>query len=114
MPKRRSRARRALLLILIAALAAFVAVWLLLRGSLPKLDGQIDTAALGKPASIERDALGTATIHAASRNDALYALGFVHAQERYFEMDLMRRAAAGEISELVGSAALDIDKKHRP
>ena len=114
MPKRRSRARRALLLVLIAVLAAFVAVWLLLRGSLPKLDGQLGVAGLAKPASIERDALGTATIHATSRNDALYALGFVHAQERYFEMDLMRRAAAGELSELVGSAALDIDKKHRP
>jgi len=114
MPKRRSLARRALFLVLLAVLAACIATWLLLRGSLPKLDGQINAAGLAKPASIERDALGTATIHAASRDDALYALGFVHAQERYFEMDLMRRMAAGELSELVGSAALDIDKKHRP
>ena len=114
MPKRRSLARRALLLILIILLAGLIAVWMLLRASLPRLDGQISTAGLAKPASIERDALGTATIHAASRNDALYALGFVHAQERYFEMDLMRRMAAGELSELVGGAALNLDKKHRP
>jgi penicillin amidase len=114
MPKRRSLARRALLLILIILLAGLIAVWMLLRASLPRLDGQISTAGLGKPASIERDALGTATIHAASRNDALFALGFVHAQERYFEMDLMRRMAAGELSELVGGAALNLDKKHRP
>ena len=43
-----------------------------------------------------------------------WALGFVHAQERYFEMDLMRRAAAGELSELVGAAALPMDKQRRP
>ena len=42
------------------------------------------------------------------------ALGFVHAQERFFEMDLMRRAAAGELAELVGAAALPMDKLRRP
>src|SRR5256885_2112800 len=72
MPKRRSLARRALFLVLLAVLAACIATWLLLRGSLPKLDGQINAAGLAKPASIERDALGTATIHAASRDDAMY------------------------------------------
>src|SRR5262249_52743307 len=65
-------------------------------------------------ATIERDALGTATVHGASRDDVAYALGFVHAQERFFEMDLMRRAAAGELAELVGSAALPLDKQRRP
>jgi len=114
MAKYRSLARRFLLAIAIVLVAAALAVWLLLRASLPRLDGQIAAASLTRPATLERDALGTATIRAASRNDALYALGFVHAQERYFEMDLMRRLAAGELSELVGAAAIDADKLHRP
>src|SRR6059058_2432173 len=114
MAKYRSLARRLLLAIAVLLIAAVLAIWLLLRASLPRFDGQIAAAGLTRPATLERDALGTATIHAASRNDALYALGFVHAQERYFEMDLMRRLAAGELSELVGAAAIDTDKLHRP
>jgi penicillin amidase len=114
MAKYRSLARRLLLAIIVLLVAAGLAVWLLLRASLPRLDGQIAAAGLTRPATLERDALGTATIRAASRNDALYTLGFVHAQERYFEMDLMRRLAAGELSELVGAAAIDADKSHRP
>jgi penicillin amidase len=114
MPKRRSRARRLLLSLLVLLIAAGLGIWLLLRASLPTLNGEIRTVGLDKPATLERDALGTATIHAGSRKDALYALGFVHAQERYFEMDLMRRLAAGELAELVGTAAVDVDKKHRP
>jgi len=114
MPKRRSLARRLLLTIVVLLLAAALVVWLLLRASLPRLDGQIAAAGMAKSATLERDPLGTATIRASSRNDALYALGFVHAQERYFEMDLMRRLAAGELAELVGAAAIDADKLHRP
>jgi penicillin amidase len=63
--------------------------------------------------SIQRDALGVVTIDAASQADAMRALGMVHAQERYFEMDLMRRAAAGELSELFGAPAVDVDKRMR-
>jgi penicillin amidase len=65
---------------------------------------------------VTRDASGSVTIDARSRADATYALGFVHAQERWFEMDLMRRVAAGELAELVGKAALDSDldiRRHR-
>src|SRR6185369_6755734 len=114
MLKRRSFVRRLLLLITFLLLAAALSVWLLLRASLPKLDGQLTGGGLHNAVAIERDALGTATIRAGSRDDAMYALGFVHAQERYFEMDLMRRLAAGELAELVGSAAIDQDRLHRP
>ena len=101
-------------LLLCSIAAALLGTWLTLRASLPQLDGQIRAAGLDAPVTIERDALGTATIRGASRRDAAYALGFVHAQERYFEMDLMRRMAAGELAELVGAAALPLDKQHRP
>ena len=62
---------------------------------------------------IQRDALGTVTIDAGNEADVMRALGYVHAQERYFQMDLMRRAAAGELSELVGNATLGVDKQRR-
>ena len=66
---------------------------------------------------IERDSLGVPTIYATNRIDAARALGFLHAQERFFQMDLNRRAGAGELSELVGPAGLDRDRQarvHRP
>lgn len=93
--------------------AAFGSGWWLLRGSLSRLDGSLALPGLSAPATVERDALGVATIHAANELDALRALGYVHAQERYFEMDLMRRSAAGELSELIGPATLEVDEQHR-
>ena len=114
MVKRRSLRTRLLWLIVVLLLAAPLLAWTLLRGSLARLDGALAAPGLSAAATVERDALGTATIHAASANDAAYALGFVHAQERYFEMDLMRRAAAGELAELVGPAAVKLDKARRP
>ena len=105
--------RRALLLALLLAAAALLLAWWLLRGSLPALDGEVAMAGLEAPASVRRDALGVVTIDAASEADAARALGFVHAQERYFEMDLMRRTAAGELAGLFGPVALEADRRHR-
>jgi len=103
--------------VLIAVLAVIVvlalAAWWLLRGSLPALDGEVALAGLASPVTIQRDALGVVTIDAANETDALRALGYVHAQERYFEMDLLRRTSAGELSGLFGAIALDLDKRHR-
>jgi penicillin amidase len=85
-------------------------VWLGLRASLPTLDGTIETAELDAVATIERDAAGIPTITAATRTDLAFATGFAHGQDRFFQMDLTRRQAAGELSELIGSALLDSDK----
>src|SRR5690606_22633416 len=87
--------------------------WLALRASLPELDGEHALPGLAAPVKVQRDALGTVTIEAASETDAARALGYVHAQERYFGMDLMRRSPAGELAELFGPVALDMDKRHR-
>lgn len=91
---------------------ALLALWLL-RGSLPLLDGRQALPGLSAQVSVSRDANGTVTIDAANERDAMRALGYVHAQERFFEMDLMRRSAAGELSALFGDIALDVDKQHR-
>lgn len=105
--------RAVLILIVLIVAAGVIAGWWLLAGSKAQLDGQQAVAGPGHAVTIARDALGTATITGQSRDDIAYALGYVHAQERFFPMDLMRRVSAGELSELVGPAALDTDIKHR-
>jgi penicillin G amidase len=101
-----------------AAIAAIVLLTILIivlamRGSLPQLDGDSRVTGLVQPVSVTRDAQGTVSIEATSRDDAIRALGFVHAQERFFEMDLARRAAAGELSALLGKATLKMDEAKR-
>ncbi|HYM85444.1 MAG TPA: penicillin acylase family protein [Pseudoxanthomonas sp.] len=105
--------KRLALLLLVLVLAAVGSGWWLLRGSLPKLEGELALPGLSAPVTIQRDALGVVTIDAANETDMARALGYVHAQERYFEMDLMRRSSAGELSELFGPIAVDLDKQHR-
>jgi penicillin amidase len=80
---------------------------------LPRLDGSLSVAGLSAPVTVSRDSLGTPTIEAESRVDLAFGTGFVHAQDRFFQMDLSRRLAAGELSELFGAAALEQDKKAR-
>ncbi|RZJ06438.1 MAG: penicillin acylase family protein [Rubrivivax sp.] len=99
----------AFLLVLLLALS----LWLALRASLAQLDGERSVPSLSAPADVQRDAQGYVTITAENRLDAARALGFVHAQERFFQMDLMRRNAAGELSALVGPKALPLDKSRR-
>ncbi|MEO7433747.1 MAG: penicillin acylase family protein [Dokdonella sp.] len=105
--------RRFAALLFVLVVVIFFSAWLALRGSLPEYDGTIRSTALTAPVSVERDALGTVTVRAVNRLDAGWALGYAHAQERYFEMDLLRRRAAGELAELFGSAALPLDRAAR-
>jgi penicillin G amidase len=93
-------------------LVAVAVSYFLLRRSLPVLSGERVVAVLAN-VKIERDALGSTIITAQSRGDAYFAQGFVHAQERFFEMDLSRRSGAGELAELFGAAAVPRDRAHR-
>jgi penicillin amidase len=104
-----------LLVLLVVLALAGGAVWVRseVRASLPRLDGEQKLAGLSAAVTVERDALGVPTIRAASRVDAARALGFLHAQDRFFQMDLLRRSAAGELSALFGDLAVDADKQNR-
>lgn len=104
---------RSLAAVLVLLLAVLATAWLLLRGSLPQLEGDHVLPGLHKPVTVSRDARGVVTLEGDSQADVLRALGRVHAQERGFEMDLMRRSAAGELSALFGAAAIDADKRMR-
>jgi len=94
-------------------LAALALGWLLLRASLPRLEGALAASGLTGAVRITRDSRGVPTIEATDRADLAYATGFVHAQDRYFQMDLSRRLAAGELAELLGGAALEQDRRAR-
>ena len=78
--------------------------------SLPKIDGALTVAGLSAPVNISRDAHGIPLITAQSEDDAYFALGYLHAQDRLFQMEMMRRQGAGRVSELIGPAGVNSDK----
>ena len=92
---------------------AVIAVYFTFRASLPLLDGNFASSSISQNILLERDENGNATLTAQNRLDLAYATGFTHAQERFFQIDLTRRMAAGELSELFGPIALNTDKKNR-
>jgi len=98
-------------LILVFLLCAWV--YMEFRASLPQLEGQVTLSALNQNAVIERDKNGNATLIAQNRMDLAFANGYIHAQERFFQMDLSRRRAAGELSALLGPKTIAVDKKSR-
>ncbi|MEN3277642.1 MAG: penicillin amidase [Massilia sp.] len=95
------------------ALLVLLAAWLTLRASLAQLDGRREAVGLAAPVTIARDEAGVPLVRGSRRLDLAYATGFVHAQERYFQMDLLRRTAAGELAELFGPRALPLDRARR-
>ena len=94
-------------------ITASLIVWLGLRSSLAQLDGTVEVAGITAPIVIERDEDGIPTITALDRDDLAFATGFAHAQDRFFQMDLLRRQAAGELSEIFGERAVAADKRLR-
>ena len=101
------------LALLVLVLLGAVGVWTTVRASLPDLDGERALAGLGGAVTVERDGAGVPTITGGSRADVARALGYVHAQERWFQMDLLRRAPAGELSALLGEATWPTDSTLR-
>src|SRR5882672_9374673 len=95
------------LLLLVALLGAFL--WYR-KASQPTHEGAVFVAGLSKPAAIARDALAVPYIDAVTEPDALFALGYVHAQDRLWQMTFNRRISQGRIAEIAGSAALDTDR----
>ncbi len=104
---------RSLLALLLLLLLGSAGLLLWLRTSLPQTDGEIAIGGLESPVTIARDAKGVPHIRADTLNDAYQAVGFLHAQDRLFQMETMRRAGRGRMAELVGDLALPIDKRMR-
>lgn len=102
-------------LLAVALCAAIVGVWFRFRmaRSLPRLEGTVHLAGLAAKTSVERDSLGVVTLRGATRLDVVRALGYVHAQDRFFQMDCSRRQAAGTLAALIGKTALAHDRRVR-
>jgi penicillin amidase len=81
-----------------------------LRRSLPQTQGEIRLTGLGAPVEVMRDRYGIPHIFAASLEDANFALGYVHAQDRLWQMEMSRRIAAGRLAEILGAGALETDR----
>jgi len=83
------------------------------RASLPQIEGIVEIGGLDNSVEILRDRWGIPHIYAQSSHDLFFAQGFVHAQERLFQMELNRRTAQGTLSEIFGELALDTDRAVR-
>jgi len=101
---------RTVLAIVILALVFAAGFYFHLRGSLPQEAGSARLAALAKPVEVLRDEFGVPHIYAQSLEDAMRALGYVHAQDRLWQMEMNRRTAAGRLSEALGPGPLETDK----
>jgi penicillin G amidase len=112
--KRTSRILRNVVLILLGLMfVAYALVWWVIRRSLPTLDGSVTLPVLKQSVTVDRDQWGRPWIRANSLEDLVAAQGYVMAQDRLWQMDLLRRASAGELSEIFGDVAFEVDKENR-
>ncbi|GAA1538397.1 penicillin amidase [Microbacterium ginsengiterrae] len=95
-------------LMVIAVAAAFFVVWTIQR-SFPQTSGELTAAGLQSEVTVQRDALGVPTITADSSHDLFYAQGYVHAQDRFFEMDFRRHVTSGRVAEMFGESQAGTD-----
>ncbi len=86
---------------------------LYLRMSLPRIDGEIEARALAHPVQVVRDPEGVPHIYAKTAREGWYAVGFVHAQDRLWQMEFQRRVVQGRLAEFLGERAYDVDRLMR-
>jgi penicillin amidase len=119
---RRSRlvVRAVIIIVVLAALLATVAFffgrhWVhrAMRDGLPQLDGTLAIAGLAAPVTVQRDAQGVPHIRAGSLDDLVFAQGYITAQDRLWQMDTLRRHAAGELAEILGPSLIPHDRVQR-
>jgi penicillin G amidase len=114
---RRSPKRRILLWLVLAMLlilaGALAYAYYVAHSALPQLDGRLQVGGLSAPVTVTRDGHGVPTIEAASLEDLFFAQGYVTAQDRLWQMDVMRRYGSGELSEILGADTLKLDREQR-
>ena len=99
--------------LLLVVVAILLAGYLIAKSALPQIDGQIQVSGLKAPVSITRDLHGVPTIEASNFDDLYFTQGYVTAQDRLWQMDGMRRYAAGELSEILGADFIAHDREQR-
>src|SRR5262249_34781375 len=99
-----------IVVIVVVAIGWFLSV---ARSALPELDGALPVSRVAAPVSVTGDGHGVPAVDSATMDDLLFAQGYITAQDRLFQMDLMRCAATGELAEIVGDTALEHDRRQR-
>ena len=100
-------------LMVLLAMSASVAIWWFVYRPLPQVDGKIVVGGIHAKVTVERDGWGIPHIAASSLEDMVEAQGYVMAQDRLWQMDLLRRVGRGQLAEIFGPAAIQIDKEFR-
>ncbi|MBZ5665009.1 MAG: penicillin acylase family protein [Acidobacteriia bacterium] len=115
--RRRNPALRILYYAVCALLVALIVVvwWLywVAHSAVPQMDGSVAVPGISSKVRVVRDDHGVPTIEASTLEDLFFAQGYVTAQDRLWQMDMMRRSAAGELSEVVGEATVKMDREER-
>src|SRR5580692_11771632 len=115
--RRHNPALRVLYYIICFLLAVLIAtIWWMYwtaHSAVPQMDGKISVPGISPKVRVVRDEHGVPTIEAATLEDLFFAQGYVTAQDRLWQMDMMRRAAAGELSEVIGEATVKMDREER-
>ncbi|MGB6037103.1 MAG: penicillin acylase family protein, partial [Cryomorphaceae bacterium] len=104
---------RILKYVLLSALAVVLIFWVYVQSHTPVLRGKLEIASLESQVDVYFDEYGIPHIYAENAGDAYKAFGFVHAQDRLFQMDLMRRAGGGRLSEIIGPEMKEADMYFR-
>jgi len=100
-------------LLLVALIVGVWGLYWIARRPLPQLDGSVAVPGISSKVRVLRDEHGVPTIEAATLDDLFFAQGYVTAQDRLWQMDMMRRAAAGELSEVIGEDTVKMDREAR-
>src|SRR6266849_79749 len=103
----------AVCVLLVALIAGVWWLYWIARSPLPQLDGRVAVPGISAKVRVVRDEHGVPTIEAATLDDLFFAQGYVTAQDRLWQMDMMRRAAAGELSEIIGVDTIKMDREQR-
>jgi len=103
------------LLVLLLVVVGLPAGWFIWRArhAVPAYEGEVKLAGLGQPVRLLRDERAVPHLYAANLDDLLFAQGYVHAQERLWQMDILRRTVRGELAEIFGARLLEVDKNSR-
>ncbi len=102
--------KRILLIVFSLLILLAVAGYIWLQRSAPKYEGEISIPALQQPVTIHFDDFGVPHIEAENNHDLFMAFGYVHAQERLFQMEMMRRAGSGTLAEVIGQPMIKVDR----
>ncbi|MBP1653530.1 MAG: Penicillin amidase, partial [Bacteroidetes bacterium] len=99
--------------LLVLTLAALFFFRHQVRKSFPRSEGRVQVSGLTAPVDVYRDDYGVPLVAAGTERDLMFAIGYVHAQDRLWQMDLMRHAGEGRLSELFGTETVPFDHMFR-